>query len=55
MSLLRRRKGWMLVCTNRRVAMEIRVISSDTDVLGSDVEWKAIHRLNDYICAVSLY
>ncbi|KAL4982971.1 hypothetical protein BDW68DRAFT_169812 [Aspergillus falconensis] len=51
MSLLRRRKGWILVCANRRVAAEIQVISSDTDVLGSDVEWSAIPRLNEMIQA----
>jgi hypothetical protein len=46
MSLLRRRTGWILVCTSWCVAEDIRVISSDTDSLGRDVEWNAIHWLN---------
>jgi hypothetical protein len=46
MGLLRRRMGWILVCTNRRVAEDIRVTSSNTDSLGYNVEWNAIHRLN---------
>lgn len=46
MSLLRRRAVWNLVYTNQRVAEDIRVISSDMDSLGRDVEWNAIHRLN---------
>jgi hypothetical protein len=46
MSLPRRRTGWILVRTNRYVTEDIRVIGNDTDSLGHDVEWNAIHRLN---------